>query len=83
MPDKPTEIVITKTDFNNGAYVKGAELAVFRTKVEHGAYVETGDALETWTTDGTAHRIVGKLSAGQVYMLKEEKRRKDIPKRSP
>ena len=83
VPDKPTEIVITKTDFNNGAYVKGAELAVYRTRVEHGVYVETGDELETWTTDGTAHRIVGKLSAGQVYMLKEEKAPEGYTKAQP
>ena len=51
--------------------------------MEHGVYVETGDALETWTTDGTAHRIVGKLSAGQVYMLKEEKAPEGYTKAQP
>ncbi len=64
MKDAPTEAAILKTD-QNGVPVKGAELSV-RDSVN-------GDIMDSWVSDGTAHRITGILTAGHQYRLVEEK----------
>ena len=58
-----TNVEIAKVD-ENGKPVKGAILAV---------YDKDGKLIESWTTDGTAHRITAKLIAGDTYTLKELK----------
>lgn len=71
VPDEPTKILISKNSFKDKAPVKGAELAVYKTKAVGGKYQAEGEPLERWITDGNSHTIKGKLSAGRVYMLKE------------
>lgn len=73
VPNKQTEISITKSDFNTGLFVKGAILAVYAVKMVDGKCESDGDAIETWLTDGETHIIRGKLSAGHVYLLRELK----------
>ncbi|RRF92742.1 MAG: hypothetical protein DUD26_05615 [Eubacteriaceae bacterium] len=51
-----TNVEIAKVD-ENGKPVKGAILAV---------YDKDGKLIESWTTDGTAHRITAKLIAGDT-----------------
>lgn len=58
-----TTVDIDKVD-ENGAPVKGAELAIFD---------QDGKIVETWTSDESAHRIAAKLVAGKTYTLKELK----------
>lgn len=71
--NKPTEIEISKSDFQTGQLLEGARLAVYRVKLESGIYVEDGQALEEWISEAESHTIVGKLSAGETYLLKELK----------
>lgn len=71
LSDEPTEIVVSKADFNNGGIVKGARLAVYAAKLEDGVYESDGEALEEWISDGTPHVIKGKLSSGRTYLLRE------------
>jgi uncharacterized surface anchored protein len=58
-----TNVEIAKVD-ENGNPVKGAVLAI---------YDKNGEPVETWTTNGTKHRITAKLIAGDTYTLKELK----------
>ncbi|MSS20395.1 SpaA isopeptide-forming pilin-related protein [Pseudoramibacter porci] len=58
-----TNVEIAKVD-ENGKPVKGAILAV---------YDKDGKLIESWTSDGTKHRITAKLVAGETYTLKELK----------
>ena len=58
-----TTVDIDKVD-ESGAPVKGAELAIVG---------QDGKVVETWTSDGTKHRITAKLVAGETYTLKELK----------
>lgn len=58
-----TNVKIEKVD-ESGAPVKGAELAILD---------QDGKVIETWTSDGTAHRIAAKLTAGETYKLREVK----------
>lgn len=69
--DEPTEIAVSKSDFNSSEPVKGARLAVYRAKESGGIYEAEGAALEEWISDGKPHVIRGKLSAGRSYLLKE------------
>lgn len=69
--DEPTEISISKSDFNSGGLVKGAQLAVYVAKESEGIFEPDGEPLEEWVSDGTPHRIKGRLSAGRSYLLKE------------
>ena len=52
-----TNVEIAKVD-ENGNPVKGAIMAV---------YDKDGKLIDSWTTDGTAHRITAKLIAGDTY----------------
>ena len=58
-----TNVEINKVD-EKGDSVKGAVLAI---------YDKNGAVVETWTSDGTKHRITAKLVAGETYTLKELK----------
>lgn len=58
-----TNVEIAKIDENKQP-VKGAVLAI---------YDKDGKVVETWTSDGTKHRITAKLVAGKTYTLKELK----------
>lgn len=69
--NEPTDIVISKSDFYTGEFVKGARLAIYKAAEEGGVYVPAGEPLDEWISDGNKHRITGKLSAGGVYFLKE------------
>ena len=69
--DEPTDILISKTDFNSNEFVKGARLAIYRAVEEEGVFVPSGEPIEEWISDGRKHRVTGKLSAGGVYFLTE------------
>lgn len=69
--DEPTDVLISKTDFESNEFVKGARLAVYRAVEEDGTFAPSGEPLEEWISDGKKHRITGKLSAGGVYFLIE------------
>ena len=69
--DEPTDILISKTDFESNEFVKGARLAVYRAVEEGGIFVPSGEPIEEWISDERKHRIRGKLSAGGVYFLTE------------
>lgn len=58
-----TNVEINKVD-EKGDSIKGAVLAI---------YDKGGAPVETWTSDGTKHRITAKLVAGETYTLKELK----------
>lgn len=58
-----TNVEINKVD-EKGDSIKGAVLAI---------YDKDGAPVETWTSDGTKHRITAKLVAGETYTLKELK----------
>jgi hypothetical protein len=60
--DDKTQVSVVKADYD-GNYVSGAELAILDP--------ETGEVLDTWTTDGTAHDVTGILIAGNTYYLRE------------
>lgn len=66
-----TDIVISKSDFVTGEFVKGARLAIYRAAEVDGVYSAVGEPLDEWISDGKKHRVTGKLSAGGVYFLKE------------
>lgn len=71
LSDEPTEIFISKTDFNGGGMVKGAHLAIYAAREDGGIYEEDKATLKEWISDGTPHLLKGKLSAGKMYILKE------------
>ena len=83
LSDEQTRITIAKTDFQTGHLVKGASLAVYRAKEKEGRYEAVGEPLDAWVSDGNSHVICGKLSAGEVYLLKEEKAPSGYGKESP
>lgn len=72
VPNEETEILISKSDFDTGHFVVGARLAVYKTGLENGSFVPQGEAVDTWVSDGTPHRIIGRLIAGTFYILAEE-----------
>lgn len=69
--NEPTDIVISKTDFESNEFVKGARLAIYQAVEEEGTFVPSGEPLEEWVSDGRKHRVTGKLSAGGIYFLTE------------
>ena len=73
LKNEPTDIGISKSDFYTGEFVKGARLAIYQAAEEDGTYVPFGEPVEEWISDGTRHRVKGKLAAGGVYFLKELK----------
>lgn len=83
LSDEQTRITVAKTDFQTGHLVKGASLAVYRAKENGGSYEAVGKPLDAWISDGNSHVICGKLSAGEVYLLKEEKAPPGYGKKAP
>lgn len=71
--NEPTDIGISKSDFYTGEFVAGARLAIYQAAEEDGKYIPFGEPCEEWVSDGTRHRVRGKLTAGGVYFLKELK----------
>ena len=69
--DRETVFNFSKSDFNTGHFVPGAELAIFHVKLDGSFFVPDGDPVETWISDDTAHKVVGKLSCGETYLLVE------------
>ncbi|WP_097006323.1 SpaA isopeptide-forming pilin-related protein [Lacrimispora amygdalina] len=62
MKDKPTNVEITKVDITTGKELSGAKLELVD---------KTGKIIEQWTSTNEAHKIVGKLTAGETYILRE------------
>lgn len=73
VPNEETEILISKSDFDTGHFVKGARLAVYKAGLENGSFVPQGEAVDTWVSDEAPHRIIGRLIAGTFYILVEER----------
>ena len=71
--NEQTDIGISKSDFYTGEFVAGARLAIYQAAEEDGKYIPFGEPCEEWVSDGTRHRVRGKLTAGGVYFLKELK----------
>lgn len=69
--DRKTVFSFLKSDFQTGHFVPGAELAIFKTRMEGGFYVPDGEAVERWISGQAAHEVVGKLSCGETYLLME------------
>ena len=61
MKDDTTKVEINKTT-ENGTPLKGAVLQLLD---------QDGKEVEQWTTDGTAHVLTAKLTAGATYVLHE------------
>lgn len=74
--DALTEIWISKADFQDGGMVPGTTLTLYEADNLSGRWASTGVTKEdwTWTTEEneTAYQLRG-LSAGKVYVLREEK----------
>lgn len=67
-----TRLSIRKADFDHGGFVAGAQLSVFNTILQEDQYIQTGDAMDTWISDGKSHLVKERLKAGQVYLLREQ-----------
>lgn len=63
MKDEITKLDISKVDATTSKEIEGAKLTL-KDK-------ETGEVIETWTSDKTPHRIEG-LEAGETYILHED-----------
>ena len=63
MFDETTKVNISKVDITTKEELKGAKLTV-TDKV-------TGNVVESWTSNGSAHLIEGKLIVGKTYVLTE------------
>lgn len=73
MENRPTEIHFTKTNFDTGVLVAGAEVSVYAARAEGGTYVKDGPAIETVITGTDGFKLRKKLTAGHAYILEEEK----------
>lgn len=63
MDDRPTHIVISKTDIATGEELPGAHLTLLD---------GDGRIVESWISGNTPHEIKGQLIAGKQYTLHEE-----------
>ena len=63
MKDRPTHVSVRKTDITGEKEVPGALLQVLDSK---------GNVIEEWISEEKPHEIVGKLTAGDTYILHEE-----------
>lgn len=61
MQDKPTKVSVEKISALTGQPISGAVL-----QIKDGENV-----IEEWTSDGTAHEMIAKLTAGHTYVLYE------------
>lgn len=62
MRDDVTKVEILKVDSKQGEPLSGAEFEILD---------QAGTVLEHWTSTGEPHRIYGKLTAGETYILHE------------
>lgn len=62
--DAPTNLSFKKVDAETKETLPGAQLAV---------YDKDGTLVEAWTSEKEAHAIIGKLTVGESYTLREEK----------
>ena len=62
MENRPTHIVITKKDITNGEELSGAHLELLD---------KDGNTVEEWVSTDRPHEIVGRLTAGADYVLRE------------
>lgn len=62
MEDRQTQIVISKKDITNQEELPGAHLQVLD---------RNGIVQEEWISERTPHKIQGKLTAGETYILRE------------
>ncbi len=62
MFDETTKVSVSKVDITSGEELTGAKLEVRD---------EKGNLIESWTSNGKAHLIEGKLIAGHTYTLTE------------
>lgn len=76
MYDDVTKYRFVKID-GNGAMLKGVEMMVEEVSDSADRFVET------WTTDGTAHEIYGKLVVGKTYRFSEVKALPGYPVAEP
>ncbi|MSS36527.1 MSCRAMM family protein [Clostridium porci] len=75
--NEPSELTISKKDFQNGGAVPGTVLKVYEAVQEDGTWKSNGVSLnDTWTWEvkknERTHSISG-LTAGQAYVLREER----------
>lgn len=63
MKDAPTDVLITKIDASTGTDVIGSYLQIKD---------KDGKIVDEWISDGKAHRITGKLIAGEEYTMHEK-----------
>lgn len=63
MFDETTKVSISKVDITTKEELKGAKLTV--------TDKATGNVVESWTSNGSAHLIEGKLIVGKTYVLTE------------
>ena len=71
--NRQTEFEISKTDAGSGAPVKGALLEIYRAVGTSEGLEREGEVLDTWISDGSPHKIRGKLSGGESAILAEKK----------
>ena len=62
MEDKPTRVVISKTDITTGEELPGAHIIIKD---------KNGNIVDEWISTGEPHEIVGKLIAGETYTMIE------------
>ena len=74
MNDKPTEVIIKKTDQLTKASLAGAVLQIYKgKKKEPYAQYDPADLVAEWTTDETGvFKLTGQLTAGETYTLREQ-----------
>lgn len=71
--NRQTEFEISKTDAGSGAPVKGALLEIYRAVGTSEGLEREGEVLDTWISDGSPHKIRGKISGGESAILAEKK----------
>lgn len=62
MEDAPTQVAVSKKDMTNREELPGAHLQILD---------QAGNVIEEWVSTSEPHRVVGKLVAGQTYILRE------------
>ena len=72
MTDLTTKVSITKYEITGQKELPGAKPELYATeKDKDGNAVKKGNAIDAWTSEATAHEIVGKLTAGATYIVHE------------
>lgn len=74
--DKPSQLTISKADFQDGSAVPGSKLAVYEAEFSNGKWKSTGkQENNSWSwivrENEDTHTVSG-LTAGGVYVLREE-----------